>query len=327
MTTVVFEDLYRDGIKIATHSDIEDEGQTVEIAPQNILVQKLDQNGSVVLGAQLEIRNSEGTIESWTVGQKVNGFESTFGPGVSSSQSVMVGKDRWTIEPAGITAKVTALEYGKVSDAAIYNLTVTHEDGSHERYAVDSEGRELYHRVKAFLPDGEYTLHEESAPEESDGIGYLPAKDISFNVAGTDETILVKMVDMKTDTVEITKYDATNMKELSGAQLKVTDKDGNVVDEWTSKKEQHKISGLIVGETYKLTEVIAPQGYTIAQAIEFTVEDNGKVVQQVKMVDDLLPRKKVITSAGNNSTWFAFMLVLSAVIGISVLILRKRETE
>ena len=34
--------------------------------------------------------------------------------------------------------------------------------------------------------------------------------------------------------VEITKTDLTNGKELEGAELTVTDEEGNVIDEWIS---------------------------------------------------------------------------------------------
>ena len=40
-------------------------------------------------------------------------------------------------------------------------------------------------------------------------------------------------------TVELTKTDLTTGKELPGAHLKVTDSDGNTVDEWTSTEESH----------------------------------------------------------------------------------------
>jgi len=59
--------------------------------------------------------------------------------------------------------------------------------------------------------------------------------------------------------IEISKQDNTTKKELEGAKLKVTDKDGKVSDEWTSGKQPHMIKNLTAGETYTLTEVIAPK--------------------------------------------------------------------
>mgnify|MGYP000446597992 CR=1 FL=1 len=51
----------------------------------------------------------------------------------------------------------------------------------------------------------------------------------------------------------------TSSAELTGATLTVLDKDGNVVDTWTSDaKEAHVIKRLVVGETYTLREEFAP---------------------------------------------------------------------
>ena len=48
--------------------------------------------------------------------------------------------------------------------------------------------------------------------------------------------------------MELTKSDLTTGDELPGAHLKVTDEDGNVVDEWVSTEEAHVIKELVVGK-------------------------------------------------------------------------------
>ena len=75
--------------------------------------------------------------------------------------------------------------------------------------------------------------------------------------------------------VEISKVDASNSKELPGAKLKITDADGNLVEEWTSTEESHFVK-LTYGE-YTLTEITAPKGYELAESIKFTVGKDGKV--------------------------------------------------
>ncbi len=60
-------------------------------------------------------------------------------------------------------------------------------------------------------------------------------------------------------------------KEVEGAELKVVDKDGNVVDSWTSTNEKHPINNLVEGETYTLYEDYAPDTFVISNKIEFTV--------------------------------------------------------
>ena len=67
------------------------------------------------------------------------------------------------------------------------------------------------------------------------------------------------MTDVKTDIVEITKYDATNNQELEGARLQLKDDDGNLIEEWISTKEAHAVR-LTVSSQYTLIEITAPNG-------------------------------------------------------------------
>ena len=60
------------------------------------------------------------------------------------------------------------------------------------------------------------------------------------------------------------------MKELPGCHLVIKDKNGNVVDEWTSSTIPHEIvAKLIAGETYTLIEIRPADGYSVARDIEF----------------------------------------------------------
>ena len=93
--------------------------------------------------------------------------------------------------------------------------------------------------------------------------------------------------------------DATTGVELDGAYLKVTDKDGNVVDSWTSSKDApHVIKYLKVGETYTLHEEFAPHGYLVANDVTFTVKDTGEV-QKVEMKDEVPVGELIINKREN----------------------------
>lgn len=64
---------------------------------------------------------------------------------------------------------------------------------------------------------------------------------------------------------------------VAGAVLQILDKDGSVVDEWISGETPHlSHRELVIGETYELTEISAPDGYLKAEPISFTVDD-GRV--------------------------------------------------
>ena len=97
----------------------------------------------------------------------------------------------------------------------------------------------------------------------------------------------VTMLDAPTR-VKISKADITTHEEIPGATLRVLDKDDNVVDEWVSEDTPHYMEAvLLAGEIYTLEETLVPDnsGYVPANAIQFTVEDDGKV-QHVFMQDD-----------------------------------------
>ena len=89
--------------------------------------------------------------------------------------------------------------------------------------------------------------------------------------------------------VQISKVDIATGKELPGAELTVTDKDGKELDRWVSTDTPHYIEKLPAGE-YTLTEITAPDGYDIAESIRFTVLPTGEV-QTVVMKDARTPKK------------------------------------
>lgn len=97
---------------------------------------------------------------------------------------------------------------------------------------------------------------------------------------------------------EFTKTDITSGIELGGATLSVIDKDGNIVDTWTSEAgKKHVIKKLVVGETYTLREEFAPYGYLKATDVKFTVEDS-KSIQKVVMKDAVPTGSIVVNKDG-----------------------------
>ena len=98
-------------------------------------------------------------------------------------------------------------------------------------------------------------------------------------------TVTVKPEEETVINVNITKADM-NGTEVEGAVIVVTDKDGNVVDEWVSGTETHTIKDMEPG-TYTLVEEVAPAGFKkVKTEITFTVDEDGKVtVTDVQVVD------------------------------------------
>lgn len=141
---------------------------------------------------------------------------------------------------------------------------------------------EKSHIIEGLIVGQEYILEEEISAK-----GYVKATSIKFIVNNTTEIQKVTMIDK---IVEMSKIDIAG-KELEGAELKIYDKDGNTVDEWISTKELHKIENLIEGETYTLHEEYAPENYTIASDIVFTVSFD-KETQKIEMIDKIVEMSK-----------------------------------
>ncbi|MFQ9889359.1 MAG: SpaA isopeptide-forming pilin-related protein [Streptococcus sp.] len=82
-----------------------------------------------------------------------------------------------------------------------------------------------------------------------------------------------------------------------------------------STSEPHIIRNLIVGETYTLSETIAPDGYKIAQSIDFKIKDTGEV-QNVVMYDELLPSSGGVNTSDDTSTGAMAALVSVSALGM-----------
>lgn len=87
--------------------------------------------------------------------------------------------------------------------------------------------------------------------------------------------------------VDISKQDITNGKELPGAKLEIHDADGNLVEGWTTGKAPHTVRGLELEKEYTLTEKRAPDGYAEAESIVFKlVQEGTEQVNEVYVKSD-----------------------------------------
>ena len=135
------------------------------------------------------------------------------------------------------------------------------------------------------LPIGIYELQEVKA------VDGLVLNETKYEVKFTLENSVAKVYEEKkeiqneTTLVEIFKQDITTGKQLVGAKLSVLDEKNKTIDTWISDEKTHKIEGLAVGKTYILREEAAPEGYTIAEDVKFTIKNN-KDIQKVIMKDN-----------------------------------------
>ena len=138
-------------------------------------------------------------------------------------------------------------------------------------YYIDPAGPRSTSRENS----GRYRIVEVAAPA-----GYLldsTPMEVSFTYEG--QQIAWQVVDgtntnLRTS-VDISKQDITNGKELPGAKLEIRDADGNLVEGWTSTKTPHTVRGLELEKAYTLTEKRAPDGYAEAESIVFKLVQEG----------------------------------------------------
>lgn len=281
---VVFEDMYEKDRLLASHSDIEDEDQTVNI---------IDIHTSANINSNKEItvdNNADTTIKLIDT---------------VSYEGLTVGKE-YTLKGTLHTKDGKVFKVDDKEVTAQTSFIPETEDGT-----VDVE---FEFDVKDFT-GGQLVVFEKLFDDQKDEIAKHEDKD------DEGQTVDIK----RTDNVEISKQDITTKKELEGAKLKVTDKNGNVVDEWTSTRETHMIENLTIGETYTLTEEIAPKNYKVAESVNFKIENNGKVVQKVVMYDELLPVAKKVKTGDNTQINYYIIIAGLSLLAISLLVIRKKS--
>ena len=187
------------------------------------------------------------------------------------------------------TTKVYTKEEKLVNDTTSVEFSKTDITGDKELKGAtltvtDSEGNvidkwisgEKTHKIEGLKVGKTYVLKEEIQVDS-----YVKATDIKFEVKNTNEVQKVTMIDKL---VEVIKTDVVSGEEIEGAELIVTDENGNEIDRWISSKEPHHVKGLEEGKKYFLEEKTCPYGYEIAEKQEFVVSLD-KETQRIEMKD------------------------------------------
>lgn len=187
------------------------------------------------------------------------------------------------------TTKVYTKKEKLVNDTTSVEFSKTDITGDKELKGAtltvtDSEGNvidkwisgEKTHKIEGLKVGKTYVLKEEIQVDS-----YVKATDIKFEVKNTNEVQKVTMIDKL---VEVIKTDVVSGEEIEGAELIVTDENGNEIDRWISSKEPHHVKGLEEGKKYFLEEKTCPYGYEIAEKQEFIVSLD-KETQRIEMKD------------------------------------------
>lgn len=124
------------------------------------------------------------------------------------------------------------------------------------------------------IPYGEYTITEISAPSKY--VKNDEVKKVSLSKDKLSQTVEIVNNLVK---VEITKINVEDNKPLKGAELHIEDKNGKVIEKWTSDGTSHIIEGLEDG-TYYLVEDSAPEGFALnTKKTEFKVDGTKDLIK------------------------------------------------
>ena len=282
-----------ESIKFTVSTDKKD--QTLVMKDKQFTASKKDVSGkNYVEGAKLEVRDDQNrVVDSWTSTKEdhyVSGLEegktytlteTTAPNGYVKAESIefTVSKDKVNqkVNMLDKQVSVTKTDITGTQEVPGATLTVKDEDGNTVDTWVSGDKE---HYVSGLEEGKTYTLIEENAPE-----GYVRAEEITFTVTNEKIDQEVNMFDAQ---VKVTKTDALTGDAVKGAEFTVFDKDGNIVDKWTTDGTAHAVSGLDAGKEYILKETKTPEGY-------MTAPDRTLVVSGEQNMDVEIKEQPVLT--------------------------------
>ena len=263
---------------------------------------KTDVTGDKELaGAKLQVIDTDGNvIDEWTSTEKTHkieglkvGNEYTLKEEIAPEGYVISNEVKFTIKDTNEIQKVNM----KDKIVSMSKVDIGGEEIEGAKIQVFDKDNKLVdewtstkeeHRIKNLIENETYRLHEEVAPD-----GFVKATDVEFKVSDKKENEHIELINK---VVEISKEDIAG-KEIEGAKLQVIDTDGNVIDEWTSGKETHKVNGLEENKIYKLHEEVSVGNFVKATDIEFKVTTD-KETQKITMIDKLVEVTKTDLTNG-----------------------------
>lgn len=235
---------------------------------------------------------------------------------------VVTYSEEWQCERARVSVKVSSVdrESQKALQGAVFGLysseAVKTEEGAQlyqkdqliEQLTTDKNGSLSF---TAELPVNKgFYVKEITAADGYVTSDQMQSFQLKYNGSDT-EVVLYEFIFEDDITVsQIVITDQSSESKVSGAQMKLTSKEGDVIDTWTSGKEPHEIKGLTVGKTYILINTKPAKGYVTANKVKFTVK-NVATEQKQEMLTDVTKLQISKTDAsGKNQVKGAGLVIL-----------------
>ena len=265
---ILHEEICVDGFVKATDIEFtvttDKETQKVIMVDKIVSMSKQDIGGNEIEGAEMTVTDENNEIvDSWTSTKEphhISNLEENkkyvlhelYAPDtfvVATDVEFTVTTDKETQEIVLID-KTVEISKQDISGNEIEGATMVVTNTKTKNIVDKWVSTDTPHKVSGLVEGENYILHEEICVD-----GFVKATDVEFNVTTDKETQKIIMIDK---VVNVTKTDLTNGEEIEGAELVVTDEEGNVVDEWISTKKPHSVSNLEENKIYVLTEKTAP---------------------------------------------------------------------
>lgn len=291
---------------IKSAADLKTVNLTFKNEKTKMTIQKVDESNKMLAGATLQVYKADGKTKvgsSWDSGTKEHNIEGlTIGEQyilreekapegyIKASDVKFTAKHNSVVTMKNIlsTVEITKVDDNgnKISGAVLQVFEADGKSAVSEKWTTQADKVQTLTGLKVGQT---YILKELEAPA-----GYHKSNDIKFVVLDKNPTKVI-MKNIATE-ITITKMDAAGSKELAGAKLQIINSAGKVEHEWISIEGAPKvIKGLNYGETYTLREIIAPEGYALAEDVLFTVGVKSKVVMKDRLNEVLVYKKDEVT--------------------------------
>ena len=307
---------------------------------KTVVINKLDKaTGKAVSGAVLTVKDSAGNIvkefttteQAYEISGLENGTYTVEEKQAPTGYKLSTEKKSFTISDDTTSASVDF--YNEKEESTVVINKVDKKTGENIAGATlvvkDSNGNVIKRFVSTTagyeitgLSNGTYTVEEEKAPA-----GYkLSTEKESFTISDDTKSVSVKFEnELENAVVTISKIDSATGKLLPGAELLVTNSEGEEVARFTTTDSSYILKDLAYG-TYTVEEVSAPEGYFLNEEKQtFTIDqdhlsaqvtiknipktcENGGIDEDECSVD--------VPNTGSNQTLFTLLGIAITLMGV-----------
>ena len=132
------------------------------------------------------------------------------------------------------------------------------------------------------------------------------------------------MVDQKKYKVSFSKTDAQG-NPISGAKLEIQKGSDTSLTSWVSGSAPHEEE--LEPGSYTLHEATTPEGYGLADDVDFTIADDGKITANGKSVSKITitdKKKPVLPNTGSHT---ALVMTAIGVLGVTAVLLIRKHND